>query len=89
MSDDGERLSNEELAYSYAEHIRPDFDAEEIEGVGGDTTRAEAGAKGTADDIRTMMGDAKSALQVDAEALKTIADDFEKWDERYAHLYAQ
>jgi hypothetical protein len=36
-----------------------------------------------------MMGDAKSALQVDAEALKTIADDFEKWDERYAHLYAQ
>jgi hypothetical protein len=33
MSDDGERLSNEELAYSYAEHIRPDFDAEEIEGV--------------------------------------------------------
>lgn len=81
MAGDGERLSNEDLARSYTDSITTDFEAEEVGGVDGDNTSAAAGAKSTADAIRSLMSGAANEVNLDAAAISSVAGDFAAWDE--------
>lgn len=81
MAGDGERLSNEDLARSYTDSITTDFEAEEVGGVDGDNTSAAAGAKSTADAIRSLMASAATEVNLDAAAISSVAGDFAAWDE--------
>ncbi|MCI6843963.1 MAG: hypothetical protein MR874_04295 [Coriobacteriaceae bacterium] len=84
MSAEDERRSDEELAGSFADDIKTDFEADEVAGVEGDTTGAEAGAKGTADAIRSLMSSARDEVNLDSAAIRAVAGDFAAWDELHS-----
>ena len=83
---DGVNRSMLDIAYGCDERLQ-ELDAERrsiedhMESLDGDNTSAAAGAKSTADAIRSLMAGAATEVNLDAAAISGVAGDFAAWDE--------